>query len=170
MAAPTAKEMLEGYRAAHEHRIAQGLGPGPAYRGGNEKAPLIWFDQFFAQSLEPTGTIACAQFEPLRVGATQSSIDLVIVASHSNTTNLVMPAGASITVELWQADTPDGTLERSGYSVTVTSADAREIEPDCELCRVYIGNMTKAYCVPKIKFTGTYAGGTVDVGLAHSAH
>lgn len=167
MASITGQEFLDGQRLARELRIEQGRGPSPQYRG-TEKAPLIWGDQFFAQGLSPTGTLDIASFEPMRVGATQSSIDLVIIASHGNTGTLLCPLGSSITVELYEGDTSDGPFTKSGYSVTVTNDEARNVDPDCQLCQIYIGNMRKAYCVPKITFTGVFAGGTVDVGLARS--
>ena len=163
----TGQEWLDGNQLAHSLRISQGAGPGPKYYG-NDTVPLVWGDQFLAQELTPTGTIDVAMFEPLRVGATQSSIDLVIVASHGNHGTLLCPAGSSITIELFQSDTPDGTFESSGYSATITNAEARNIEPDVQICRMYIGNMSKAWMLPKIKFTGVFAGGTVDVGLARS--
>ncbi len=163
----TGKDFLDGVQLAHDLRVSQGAGPGPKYHS-NDVAPLVWGDQFLAQGLTPTGTIDAAMFEPLRVGATQSSIDLVIVASHSNHGTLLCPAGSSITIELFQGDTPDGPFESSGYSVTITNAEARNIEPDVQICRMYIGNMSKAWMVPKVKFTGVFAGGTVDVGLARS--
>ncbi len=103
------------------------------------------------------------------MGSTQSSIDIVIVASHGNAGTLLCPLGSSITVELYQSETADGTYKKSGMSVTVTNAEARNVEQDCELCRVYIGNMRKPWCRPKITFTGVFAGGTVDVGLAYTA-
>lgn len=163
----TGQEFLEGLRAARDFRVEQGRGPAPEYRG-SEHAPLIWGDQFFAQNLTPTGTLDISNFEPLRVGATQSSIDLVIIASHGNTGTLLCPAGSSITVELYQCDTVDGVYESSGYEVTVTNRDERSLERDCQICRIFIGSMSKAFCKPKITFTGVFAGGTVDVGLARS--
>ncbi|MBQ9536608.1 MAG: hypothetical protein IJU79_02335 [Desulfovibrionaceae bacterium] len=163
----TGQEFLDGLRQARDLRVEQGRGPGPMYRG-NEKAPLIWGDQFFARGLTPTGALDIMNFEPLRVGATQSSIDLVIIASHSNTGTLLCPAGSSITVALYQCDTEDGLFEQSGYEVTYTNVNERNLDPDCQVCRVYIGSMEKAFCVPKITFTGVFAGGTVDVGLARS--
>ena len=164
----TGLEFLEGQRLARDLRIEQGRGPAPEYRGSNDRAPLVWGDQFFAQGLSPTGTLDIVSFEPLRVGATQSSIDLVVIASHGNVGTLVCPLGSSITVELYEGDTATGEFTKSGYSVTVTNDEARAIEPDCQLCRIYFGNMKKAYCVPKITFTGVFAGGTIDVGLARS--
>ena len=163
----TGKDWLYGYQEACDLRVAQGAGPGPKYHG-KDTAPLIWGDQFLGQELSPTGTLSYATFEPLRVGATQSSIDLVVVASHGNAGTLLCPSGSSITIELYQSDTPDGTYESSGYSATITNAEARNVEPDEQICRMYIGNMTKAWMRPKITFTGVFAGGTVDVGLARS--
>ena len=163
----TGKDFLDGVQLAHDLRVMQGAGPGPMYHG-NDVAPLVWGDQFLAHELDPTGTIDVCDFEPLRVGATQSSIDLVIVASHSNHGTLLCPAGSSIKIELFQCDTPDGTYESSDYSATITNAEVRNVESDVQICRMYIGNMSKAWMLPKITFTGAFAGGTVDVGLARS--
>lgn len=163
----TAQDFLNASRDAKDLRVRQAAGPGPEYRG-KDVAPLIWFDQFYGQELTPTGTIDFATFEPLRVGATQSSLDLVITASHGNSGTLLCPAGSSITVELFESDTEDGTYTSSGYKVTMTNNEARNIETDVQICRLYIGNMSKAYMLPKITFVGAFAGGTVDVGLARS--
>lgn len=94
----TGNEWLDGRRDARDLRIAQGRGPAPEYRGSKETAPLIWFDQFFAHEISPIGTVEYATMEPLRVGATQSAIDLVVIASHNNTGTLLCPIGSSITV------------------------------------------------------------------------
>ncbi|MBO4300839.1 MAG: hypothetical protein J5861_04465 [Desulfovibrio sp.] len=163
----TAMEYLKASRDAKDLRVAQGAGPGPEYHG-SDVAPLIWFDQFYGQGLTPTGTLDLTLFEPLRVGATQSSLDLVITASHGNTGTLLCPAGSSVKVELFQSDSEDGPFETSGYAVTMTNGAVRNVEPDVQICRLYIGNMSKAYMVPKITFTGAFAGGLVDVGLARS--
>ena len=164
----SAQDFLKAQRAAFDLRISQGAGPGPEYHG-TDVAPLIWFDQFYAMGLSPVGTLELDEFEPLRVGATQSSLDLVVVASHGNESTLLCPVGSSVKVELFESDTADGTYTSSGYAVVMTMNEAREVEPDVQLCRCYIGNMRKAYMRPKITFTGAFAGGMVDVGLALSA-
>ena len=163
----TADDFIKASREAKDAIIESAKAAGPIYQG-QKPTPLIWYDQFFGRALTPTGTLDIANFVPLRVGTTQSAIDLVIVASHANSGTLLCPAGSSVTVELFESDTEAGTYTTSGTKVTVTNAEVQNVEPDRQVYRLYVGNMKKAWMVPKITFTGAFAGGTVDVGLAYN--
>ena len=161
----TADDFLAKLHETKDAIVQRGAGPGPAYRGNNP-APLVWYDQFFGVKLEPVGTLTCPL--ALRVGATQSSLDVVVVANHQNEGNLTVPAGTTITATLLQSDTENGTFEESGLTMTATIPDdGLVIEPDCQIARFYVGNMTKAWAKVKVKIEGAITGGTIDVGLAY---
>ena len=162
----TADDFLAKLHETKDAIVQRGAGPGPAYRGNNP-APLVWYDQFFGVKLEPVGTITCPL--ALRVGATQSTLDVVVVANHQNEGNLTVPGGTIITVTLLQSDTADGTFEASGASMTMTvPADGMVVERDSQIARFFVGNMTKAWAKVKVKIEGAITGGTIDVGLAYS--
>ena len=156
---------LEKLREAKTARVEAGAGPSVMYRGDNP-SPLVWFDQAFGIKLDPVGTFTCPL--ALRVGATQSSLDVVVVANHQNEDNLTVPAGTTITVTLLQSDTADGMFEASGASMTMTVPDdGMMVEADSQVARFYVGNMTKAWAKVKVKIEGAITGGTIDVGLAY---
>lgn len=165
--AMTGAEFLEGARAAKEERQRIGRRSGPTYCGDNPR-PLVWYDQVFGREIAPAGDIECP--EALRVGATQNSLDVVLVASHANAGNLVVDAGSSITVVLLEGDRPGGTFEEVGPSICVTApADGLTVEPDMLVARFAIGNMVKPWCKLKLSFDGVINGGTVDAALAYTA-
>lgn len=158
----TGPEFLEGMRAAKEDRLRQGLRSGPVYG----EAPLVWYDQVFGREETPTGTIECRQ--ALRVGATQNSLDVLVVASHQNKKPLVVAKNATLTLSLLQGDTVDGTFEEVGPTVCVTCREAANVEPDCLVARFALGNMTKPWAKVKAAVTGV-TGGLVDVALGYVA-
>lgn len=159
----TGDEFMEGYRAAKEDRLRQGLRSGPVYG----EAPLVWYDQVFGREETPTGTIACKQ--ALRVGATQNSLDVLVVASHKNGAKpLVVAKNATLTLTLLQGDTVDGAFEEVGPTVCVTCREAVNVDADCLVARFAIGNMTKPWAKVKIEVTGV-TGGLVDVALGYVA-
>ena len=154
----SADVFLEKLREAKTARVEAGAGPSVMYRGDNP-SPLVWFDQAFGIKLDPVGTFTCPL--ALRVGATQSSLDVVVVANHQNEDNLTVPAGTTITVTLLQSDTADGTFEASGASMTMTVLDdGMAVEPDSQVARFYVAKV-------KVKIEGAITGGTIDVGLAY---
>jgi len=163
----TGQEFLEGAREAKRERVRQGLRSGPIYAGDNAQ-PIIWYDQVFGREITPTGTVECEH--SLRVGATQSSLDVVIVASHANTDPLTVAEGAMLEIVLMQADEADGTFEEVGPSVCVTAPlGGMEIDPDMLVARFAVGNMTKPWCKVKLSVQGDITGGLVDVALAYMA-
>ena len=161
--AMTGSEILDAIRAAKEERLRQGLRSGPVYG----EAPLVWHDQVFGREETPTGTISCKQ--ALRVGATQNSLDVIVVASHKNGNKpLVVARGASLTLTLLQADAVDGKFEEVGPTVCVTANEATNIEADCLVARFAIGNMTKPWAKVKLDVSGV-TGGLIDVALGYVA-
>lgn len=171
MADITAKEFIDASRAAKQAIIDGARSSGPVYQGANP-TPLIWQDQFFGRELSPAGTLDISVFTPLRLGATQGSIDLAVIASHANTGPMACPEGSKVTVELFEADanyTDSTDFETSGQSMTVTLVKTKLVWPDRQICRIHIGNMSKPWILPKITFTGVFEGGTVDVGLVYTA-
>lgn len=160
----SASTFLEQMRAAKTARQQAGLSSGPSYQGSKPK-PIVWFDQLFETGAEPSGSVACST--PLRVGATQNQLDIVIVASHGNTGALSVPAGATIAAALYQSDSADGEFEACGPVITATVPEGGfSVDPDGLVIRIPVGNMTKAWLKPTITFTGVILGGTVDIALS----
>lgn len=160
-------EFLEGARAARSERLRAGRRNGPSYCGDNPR-PLIWHDQVFGRELAPAGDLECP--EALRVGATQNSLDVAIVASHANAGPLSVPEGASLTVIPLQGDTAEGGFAEVGPSVCVTApAGGLTVEPDMLLARFALGGMQKPWCKVKLSIDGAITGGLIDVALAYTA-
>lgn len=163
----TGSEFLEGARAARDQRLRAGRRAGPSYCGDSPR-PLVWHDQVFGRELAPAGDLECP--EALRVGATQNSLDVVLVASHANAGPLNVPEGSSLTVILLQGDTADGSFAEVGPSVCVTApAGGLNVEPDGLVARFALGNMSKPWCKVKVSIDGAVTGGLMDVALAYAA-
>lgn len=164
MATITGKEYLDGRRLAAEARERFGRAAGPVF--GN--APLVWGDQLFGWELEPTGTV-----EPenaLRVGATQNALDAIIVASHANAGDLTVSASCKLTLDLLQADAPDGIFEEVGPSVCLTApAAGLVIGPGELVARFALGNMRKAWAKVRLTIDGAISGGNIDMALSYVA-
>lgn len=164
MATITGKEYLDGRRLAAEERVRFGQAAGPSY--GN--TPLVWGDQLFGWEMEPTGTL-----EPenaLRVGATQNALDVIIVASHANEGDLTVSAGCKLTLDLMQADAPDGSFEEVGPSICITApAAGLTIGPDELLARFALGNMSKPWAKIKLTIDGAISDGKIDIALSYVA-
>ena len=164
MAAITGKEFLEASRAAKDELLNAALSSGPVYQG-KSPVPLVWWDQYFVRNVTPSGTVESA--EALRVGATQSWLDVVVVANHANTGALTVPSGATMKLELLQSDTADGTFEAVGPAVTIAApADGITAEPDRQVARFVVGNTVKPWVKAKLTITGSITGGKIDLGLA----
>lgn len=144
-------------------RIGMARTGGPAY--GDQ--PLIWFDQIFEWGLTPAGEVDCCQ--PLRVGATQNSLDVVLRASNANEGPVEIPAGSTITLTLSQAERVDGDFEEVGPTICVKAPDGGMSCQPNELCaRFALGNFTKPWLKVKLEFSGAISGGTMDCGLAYA--
>lgn len=162
--APASQDFLKSLRDAKAERIKSGLAAGPSYGSG----PLIWFDQVFSRDAKLSGTIE-SDFA-LRVGATQNSLDVAIVASDLNKADLQIPAAATLTLTLLQGDTADGAFEEVGPTICVTAPAAGiSAAPGCLVARFALGNMCKPWCKVKLVVAGECSGGTVDIGLAYKA-
>lgn len=159
-------DFQEAFEAWQKNLATQSLGSGPKYAANGRGPVTLWHDQFFARNVDPVGNVNCPQ--ALLVGDTSSGLDLVIVASHANDDELVIPAGATISVKLQQADTENGTFEDIGPAICVTApVGGMNTEPDCVAARFAIGNFTKPWLMASVEFSGAITGGTVDVALAY---
>ena len=162
----TANDFLDASRSAKQLLVDLARTSGPMYQG-KSPTPLVWWDQYFVKEATPSGTINSDV--ALRVGGTQSAIDVVVVASHSNATDITVASGASIKLELLQCDTEDGTFEAYGPSMTVTApADGIVAGKDRQVVRFVIGNTEKPWVKAKLTVTGNVTGGKVDVALAYT--
>ncbi len=157
-------EFLAGCRASKQALIDDAASSGPVYQG-SKPVPLVWWDQYFKKNVAPSGTIESD--EALRVGATQSQLDVVIVANHNNTEAVVVPSGATVTLQLMQSDTADGTFEAYGPSITITApSDGISADPDRQVARFVVGNTEKPWVKAQVTVAGSITGGNVDVALA----
>ena len=153
-------DFLASVHAAKEDLLRRGRRSGPVYG----ETPLIWHDQVFAREQTPAGTIECPQ--ALRIGATQNALDVIVVASHKNgDAPLSVARGATLTLDLYQADKVDGDFEEVGPTICITAKEAMQVMADCLVFRFAIGNMTKPWAKVKLACTGI-SGGLVDVALA----
>ena len=158
------QDFLKSLRNAKRERIKSGLSAGPSYGSG----PLVWYDQIFARDVALAGTIE-SEFA-LRVGATQNSLDVAIVASHLNKADLTIAAGATLTLTLLQGDTADGEFVEVGPTICATApAEGITAAPGGHVFRFALGNMCKPWCKVKLVVAGECGPGTVDLGLAYKA-
>lgn len=162
--ASSGQDFMKALRNAKRERVRSGLAAGPSYRGG----PLMWFDQAFARDAALSGTIESEY--ALRVGATQNSLDVSIVASQLNAADLVIPAGATLTLTLLQGDSADGEFAEVGPAICATApADGITAGPGELVFRFALGNMCKPWAKVKLVVAGECGPGTVDVGLTYVA-
>lgn len=160
----SSRDFMKALRDAKKERVRSSLAAGPSYRGG----PLMWFDQAFARDVALSGTIEseCA----LRAGATQNSLDVSIVASHLNESDLIIPAGATLTLTLLQGDSADGEFAEVGPSICATApADGITAGPGELVFRFALGNMRRPWAKVRLVVAGECGPGTVDIGLAYKA-
>lgn len=152
-------------RAAKKARLQEGLTCGPMYCEG-EPQPGKWFDQAFARGITPAGTVNCPT--ALRVGATQNALDVLLIASHANTGQITVNAGATITASFLQSDSQDGTFEEIGPSICAKApAQGIAVDPCKTVFRIPIGNFSKPWLKVKLVFAGSISGGTMDVLLGY---
>lgn len=163
MAALTGPESLESYRNMQEEIVRRG-------RACNFKygvAPHQWYDQFFQRDLDPNGKIVCEN--PLRIGSVNNRLDVIVVCSFDEDEykEITVNAGSKITVNLQEADEPDGPFADVGPTVCVTAPTPNTILHPGELvARFPIGNMRKPWAKCEVEFDGGITGGKVDVALS----
>lgn len=161
----TAAEYEEGRRAHARELRERGRGAGPRYTGDSGYA-MPWYDQYFGRGIDPAGAVNCAR--ALRVGGTQSSLDVFVKASIGNEGPLLIPAGSTITLSLMQGDGEEGTFEDVGPTVCVKApASGLSVEPGMLACRFPIGDFRKPWLMVSLEFSGAITGGTVDCCLGY---
>lgn len=161
----TAEEFLEGRQALERSLRESGRNVGPCYME-NGHVPA-WHDQYFERGMEPAGSVNCRH--ALRVGSTNSALDVVLQASPQNAGPLICAAGASITVTYMQADTEDGVYEAVGPSQCITApASGMEVAPGEILWRFSIGNSARPWLMVNLDFAGTFTGGKADCLLDYN--
>lgn len=160
----TTDEFEEMENEARKRRVESGLRHGPCYSEG-ESAPLVWYDQVFEREITPQGSVTCKK--GLRVGATQNSLDIILVGSHKNSGKLSAAANATVTVTLLQADEEDGEYAEVGPTICVKApAEGIAAEPDHLFARFPIGNFSKPWLKVKLDFAGSISGGKCDCALS----
>ena len=164
MAVLSNEDFFTSQRNAYQSRLDDARTCGPVYQGRRNEVPLIWYHQAFCINKAPSGTVE-SDF-PLRVGGTQSQIDLVIVANHNNATPITIAKDASFKVELLQSETEDGTYAPYGWSHTSVAPQAIKVEHDRCLLRLAIGNTELPWVKVRLTINGNVTGGNIDVGLA----
>ena len=156
----TAQEFADGRDAYEKERRERGKRLGPCYHpGGLSFTPF--FDQYFERDMEPVGTVACRQ--PLRVGATQGGLEVMLLASPLNTENVVFPAGSTITISYLQGDSEDGPFEDVGPTVCVKAPlEGMEAGPCHSLVQLPLPNFKKPWLMVNLEFAGAITGGKLD--------
>lgn len=156
---------LDSWRARNRRR---GATCGPSYSGQDGGAPLVWGDQIFHFELEPAGTVICGQ--PLRAGATQNGLEIILVASHANEGPVTAAAGATATLTLMQGDSEDGPFEEIGPTYCAKAPAEGISAGPCHLfIRFPLGNFTRPWLRAKLEFAGSISGGKLDCCLAYAA-
>ncbi len=159
----SAQEFEQARNEFHDALVERGRGAGPMYTGD----PLYltpWYDQYFDRQIEPAGTVNCRK--ALRVGATQSALDVVLKAAAGNGGPLLVPAGSTITLALMQGDSESGTFEDVGPTVCVKApAAGMSVLPGEPACRFAIGDFQKPWLMISLEFSGAITGGKFDACL-----
>lgn len=164
MTTDTPQGFLASMNAATKYRIEKGKRNGPCYTEAG--IPIIWNDQVFDRDIAPTGEVSCKT--PLRVGATNGALNVILVGSSANEEEIVVPSGATITLTLQQGDTQDGIFEDVGPSICVKAPDAgMKAGPDELLARFAIGDFRKPWLKVALEFGGVITGGCLDCALAY---
>lgn len=140
-------------------------GPCPRYSQGGQDNLAI-YDQEFDYDIEPAGIVNCRQ--ALRVGSTNNALDVLLVASQTNETDLLIPAGATITLTLMQGDKEEGTFEPVGGSICIAAPNGgMAIQPGERIFRFPIGNFAKPWLMVTLEFSGAITGGTCECRLGY---
>lgn len=158
----TAQDWLKGRDDAQREIARRAARSGPRYQSRGTFTP--WHDQFFAREITPSGTVNCPQ--ALRVGATLQSLQVTLVASHANEQDLILPDGASITLNLLQGDQEKGTFEDVGPTACIkVPAGGKAIPPDGIIYSFALTDFNKPWLMVSLDFDGAITGGLVDVSL-----
>lgn len=161
----TAEEFETALHDFKDHIVERGRHVGPVFSANG--VPAMWYDQIFEENFDPAGTVNCKT--ALRVGKTHNGLDVVIVANPSNTGELVVPAGSTITMSFLHADKVDGTYEDVGPTICVTAPlGGYRIRPGGQVARFAIGDFKKPWLMVTVEFSGSITGGKVDCVLAHA--
>lgn len=159
----TAQEFQQGMDAWEADRVSRARRCGPCYCGkGVSFTPF--HDQYFERDMEPVGVVNCSQ--ALRVGGTQQSLEVVLLASPGNEEELLIPAGATITLNFLQGDSEDGTFEDVGPTICVKApADGMKAEPCHIVARFPLPDFDKPWLMTSVEFSGAITGGKCDCVL-----
>lgn len=159
----SAQDFQEGRRRFHDALLARASRSGPVYSGGASSF-TPWYDQLFDIDIEPVGSVSCVQ--ALRVGATRQSLEVVLLASHANTSPILFPAGSTITVSYMQGESEEGTFEDVGPTICVKAPNnGMEIEPDHVVARFPLPDFAKPWTMVNLEFSGAITGGKLDCAL-----
>ena len=115
-------------RSFRDERLKSAETCGPVYQGRVNQVPLVWYDQTFFVNKAPAATMESEY--ALRVGGTQSQIDLVLIANHHNTAAVQVPANTQFKVELLQSEDSDGTFAAYGWEHSLKAPAALKFEHD----------------------------------------
>lgn len=163
--ATNANEWLEGRDLAQRETVRRAARSGPMYMPRGNITP--WHDQFFAREITPAGTVNCPQ--ALRVGSTVQALQVSLLASHANEDNLVLPDGATITLNLLQGDAEKGSFEDVGPTMCVkVPAGGKVIPRDGLVYSFPLTDFSRPWLMVSLTFDGAITGGTVDVALSYA--
>lgn len=156
----TAAEYKEGKDAYEESLRERGKRCGPCYCG-NGTSITPFHDQYFDQDFEPVGVVNCKR--ALRVGHTQQSMQVMVLASPGNEETMQAPAASTVGIKFMQADSEDGTYEEIGPSMCQTApADGISADPCHMLAHFPVPDMSKPWLMVSLEFSGAITGGKCD--------
>lgn len=159
----SAEDFKSGRDAFEAQRLARARRAGPCYCGAGVSI-TPFHDQHFGLDLEPVGVVNCPR--PLRVGAVNQGLEVMLLASPGNADTLIIPAGSTVTMTFLQGDAEDGTFEDVGPSICVKApADGMQAEPCHCVCRFPLPNFSKPWLMVSLEFAGAITGGKVDCVL-----
>lgn len=163
----SADDFRDGMDAFRDRILEDSISVGPAYAGDGKFRPTVWHDQKFGWRLDPSGIVNCPQ--ALDVGRTLGALDVMVIASATNTGPLQVAAGSTLTLTMTQGDREVGTFEDVGPTICVKApVSGMKIEPGDIVARFAIGDFTKRWLMTSLEFTGAFTGGLVDCILSYN--
>ena len=159
----SAQDFSDGLNAWTDERARRGRRCGPCYCGRGESI-TPFHDQYFERGIEPAGTVNCSR--ALRVGAVNQGLEVMLLAAPDNAEDILVPAGATITMTFLQGDAENGSFEDVGPTVCVKApADGMTAAPCHLLARFPLPNFRKPWLMCNVEFSGAITGGKLDCVL-----
>lgn len=163
----SADDFKSGIDAFHRDLDDKAKGVGPSYVGDGKFKPTVWHNQKFASRIEPLGTVNCPQ--ALSVGRTLNALDVMLIASATNESPVLFPAGSTITMTFLQSDEEEGVYEEVGPTICVMApASGKSAEAGEIIARFPMEDFSKPWLMVTLEFSGSISGGLCDCILSYT--